>query len=115
MNKSTKEDLKKLIEDNPELDIRFFTPNEGDWDYNYILRYNFNCYIDTLYHNDDKVYIGFDEALENFIDNYGCSWSINNEDGIMKELSDEELEKEATKEINKLDNEKVIIVSIHEH
>lgn len=97
------EKLVKLIQDNPNLPIKFMTANDDLTDFYYTMMNNFDSEIETIYENEEKVYIGEDEAIEYLSDDLSdCEKYID--------MTEEEYETEIKKLVNNLKHYEAIIV-----
>lgn len=99
-------DLEKMIHDNPNLPIKFFVSNDDLTDWSYTLMNNYYFAIDTLYLNDERVYVGEDEALEELCDYYADCEEYKN-------MTNEEYEIEMKKKVNELEHYKAIVITVN--
>ena len=100
--------LLKLINENPELEIVPMVDSEiGGYDYSYYMGEWGTAQIYEYHCSDERIYFkeqDFEELVDDFIEN-SCE--------EYNDLSDEELEKLAEKEINNLEWIKAIVVNIN--
>lgn len=76
-------DLLKLLNQNSELPVVFMVASDEFGDYSYMLMKRYYGELATVYIDDEKVYIGEDDAIENLSDYYSDCEQYKNlsEDG----------------------------------
>lgn len=102
------EELRKLIESNPNLPLVFIVPTENiDYDYtSYVFQYS-SCYVSEVYFDDEH----YTDDVEDMIDNYRDR--LADEEGY-KDLSDDEYDKAVEKYVNEnIEHYKAIVVSVY--
>lgn len=96
--KNSKEELIKLVQENPDLPVVFFAQNdEFCYDYGATVFKNFYCYTATIYvdykYDDCTYYDDVDDIIEEYRDRL-C------DDEEYKDLEDEEFEKAVAKYVD---------------
>lgn len=111
INKNNKEELIKLIQENPKLPVVFFVSNEEIADgYGSTIMENFYCKVDTIWIYETQwervFYDDFDEIVERYMDELY-------EEPEYKNLSDEDYEECIKKYvIDNIEHYEAIIISI---
>lgn len=94
-NKNNKEELIKLMQENPDLPLVFLVDNDKiAYDYGSTVYENFYCYITKIYDDGDMYYDDFDEIHDKYRDN------LCDEEGFKDIKDDDEYDKAVDKWIN---------------
>lgn len=63
-------ELLKLLNQNQNLPVVFMVASDEFDDYRYMLMKKYHSEVETVYIDDERVYIGEDDAIENLSDYY---------------------------------------------
>lgn len=102
------EELRKLIESNPDLPLVFIVPTENiDYDYTSCVFQYSNCYVSEVYFDDEH----YTDDVEDMIDDYRDRLADEEE---YKDLSDDEYDKAVKKYVDEnIEHYKAIVVNIY--
>ena len=96
-------DLLKILNQNPKLPLVFMVQSDELGDYSYMLMKNYHSEIETVYIDDEKVYIGEDDAIENLSDYYSDVEEYKN-------LSDDGYDIIIRNKVNDLEHYEAIVI-----
>lgn len=102
------EELKKLIQENPELPLVFNIYTENiDTDYCcQVFEGMVSCKVETVYFTDDRSYDDFDDVLDDFMNDFA-------DEEEYKDLSDEDYEEVIKRYVEEnVRHYKAIVVSV---
>ena len=97
-----KDKLLKLLQDNPDLPIKFMVSSETDPDYSYNIMEKFDCEVLTLYYCDELILTSYEDAYDHIlgIEQY------------KEELPDQQMKEHVKELVSKLKQEKCIVLWI---
>lgn len=96
-------ELLKLLNQNQKLPVVFMVQSDEVGDYNYILMKNYHCELETVYVDDERVYIGENDAIEYLSDYYSDVEEY-------KHLSDDGYDIVIRNKVNGLEHYEAIVV-----
>ncbi len=96
-------ELLKLINQNPKLPIVFMVQSDEFGDYSHMLMKNYSSEVETVYIDDEKVYIGEDDAIEHLSDYYSDVEEYKN-------LSDDGYDIIIRNKVNDLEHYEAIVI-----
>lgn len=102
------EELRKLIESNPDLPLVFLVNSEYvDGGYYYAVFQHSKCYVSEVYFDDEH----YTDDVEDMIDDYRDRLADEEE---YKDLSDDEYDKAVEKYVNEnIEHYKAIVISVY--
>ena len=102
-NKENREKLQKLLLENPDCELRFFVSDSLEFDYSCIETYISNITIDYLALYTEEQWLDSDDYEE-------ALYNVMGDDFPNDELGQKKLEEAVSKEMKKVNFEKIICV-----